>query len=313
MRFHRVRELARPLRRQRENIVGEPDMIRAASSRLQMQHLLAPRAPANGIDNVDPNTGFAHQLQRYGHPRLDTRFSEKYPCASFHARRYASISTRSQAASGSESPDRARRCAQAAAHARAAVSREHHRTSVSRLPASASNSPRSAPSRIPPRRYSSGRSVASEPFTTRRNARLPRRRAIRKASSRFGCRHILVRKLKLSSQTATKPADSRSSAARNSSSGSAQASRRTGPPNTRAPAAKPPRSTSAAADTAASYAPASVREKMIRVGQQNLGHATQQPQHVTGSEDSRFASTFGFGGEITWLTRSFTHSSTGYL
>jgi len=50
---------------------------------------------------------------------------------------------------------------------------------------------------------------------------------------------------------------------------------------------------------------------MVRMREQDVGHAS--PQHVTGSDASRFASTFGLGGAITWFTRSFTHSSTGYL
>src|SRR5690242_14254420 len=34
-----------------------------------------------------PEMGLAHQLQRYGHPRLETRLSEKNPCALFEALR----------------------------------------------------------------------------------------------------------------------------------------------------------------------------------------------------------------------------------
>src|ERR1700743_3973027 len=43
--------------------------------------------------------GFAHQLQRNGHPRLATMWGEKYPCMPIHAARYGSRSTRSRAGS----------------------------------------------------------------------------------------------------------------------------------------------------------------------------------------------------------------------
>ena len=52
---------------------------------------------AERIEYRCPQIGFAHQLQWYGQPRVETRFSEKRPWASVHAVRYASMSTRSRA------------------------------------------------------------------------------------------------------------------------------------------------------------------------------------------------------------------------
>src|SRR5437879_1295371 len=47
--------------------------------------------------------GLAHQLHRYGQPRLETIFNEKQPGAEVQARRYAAASIKSHAGIGSES------------------------------------------------------------------------------------------------------------------------------------------------------------------------------------------------------------------